>query len=212
MMIDNNQTGCGDNFVMYINIKSLGYTPNIDAILYTNDSLIKYKCFQEFQIEIPQEEFLISTKSLWLQYFGGGEGLRFYPFESGSVQTGWPSIQTVFLHVPSFYQKLFPLPNSFGCQSSLTSSIEELQSRCWSGNNLKLITTQNFTKAQLRERIIMDSGLKYLQSILPSKQSKMFSSIKPDQQSSTNLTTSSEIHTRVELLFTELGFGVSYTL
>ena len=41
----------------------------------------------------------------------------------------------------------------------LTNSTEKLHSRYWSGNNLKLATTQSFTKAQLRGIIIMDSGL-----------------------------------------------------
>ena len=51
----------------------------------------------------------------------------------------------------------------------LTNSTEKLHSRYWSGNNLKLATTQSFIKAQLKGIIIMDSGLQNLQSILPSK-------------------------------------------
>ena len=51
----------------------------------------------------------------------------------------------------------------------LTNSTEKLHSRYRSGNNLKLATTQSFTKAQLEGIIIMDSGLQNLQSILPSK-------------------------------------------
>lgn len=70
----------------------------------------------------------------------------------------------------AFTKTSFPRPIKLAATApDLTSSIEELHSRCWSGNNLKLTTTQNFTKAQLREIIIMDSGLWNLQSILPPK-------------------------------------------
>ena len=51
----------------------------------------------------------------------------------------------------------------------LTNSTERLHPRYRSGKNLKLATTQSFTKAQLKGIIIMDSGLQNLQSILPSK-------------------------------------------
>lgn len=67
-------------------------------------------CFKNSKLKFSLGNFLISTKSFWLHMFWGWSKP-----EHGPLQIGWPSIQTVSLHLRSSYRKIRPSPSSMGC-------------------------------------------------------------------------------------------------